>query len=161
MRVIQLVNFEIIKADYLRFCSCLHKKPSFRFLLRILRLPEYRTLLCYRLKGSWLLFLIKIIFKITSFYYPLFILCPKVGKGLFIQHGFSTIIACNSIGDNCWINQQVTIGHTQDGCPTIGNNCHFSSGCKVIGPIHIGDIVGIPAKIIKTRKDMDSEWVRF
>lgn len=53
----------------------------------------------------------------------LYINCTDIGKGLFIEHGFSTIISCRHIGDNCWINQQVTIGYSDaTNCPYIGNN---------------------------------------
>ena len=98
----------------------------------------------------------------------------------FIEHGFSTVIACKQIGDNCWINQQVTIGYSDDvHSPYIGNNVEIKAGAKVIGDVHIGDdvviganavvvkdvpphsiVVGVPAKIIKRRDSEDSEWKR-
>ena len=34
-----------------------------------------------------------------------------IGGGLYIQHGFSTIITAKKIGENCRIYQQVTIGY--------------------------------------------------
>ena len=56
----------------------------------------------------------------------------KIGKGLFIQHGFSTIIMAD-IGNNCWINQQVTIGYKdKSGRPNIGDNVRISH--SIIGP---------------------------
>jgi serine O-acetyltransferase len=92
----------------------------------------------------------------------------NIGAGLFIQHGFSTIIMAD-LGANCWVNQQVTIGHKDEhGRPQIGNNVRITAGAKVIGNIVIGDnvtvganavvvkdippncvVAGIPAKIIK------------
>jgi len=92
----------------------------------------------------------------------------SIGKGLFIQHGFSTIVMAD-LGDNCWINQQVTIGYKdKSGRPKIGNNVRITAGAKVLGNITIGDnvtvgansvvvkdvppncvVVGIPARIIK------------
>lgn len=96
----------------------------------------------------------------------------KIGPGLFIQHGFCTIIAAAEIGENCWINQQVTIGFSKNAidCPTIGNNVTISAGAKVIGKVNIGEnskvganavvvknvpanvtVVGVPAYIV--RKD--------
>lgn len=80
------------------------------------------------------------------------------------------------MGENCQIYQQVTIGNNR-GIPTIGNNVVICAGAKVIGPITIGDdcviganavvtkdipshsiVVGIPAKIIKTRDSIDQPW---
>lgn len=79
-----------------------------------------------------------------------------IGEGLVIQHGFSTIITAESIGKNCWINQQVTIGYNDSqtkgyGKPTIGNNVRISAGAKVVGPITIGDnsTIGVNAVITK------------
>lgn len=64
----------------------------------------------------------------------------KIGKGLFIQHGFATIISAESIGNYCWINQQVTIGYTANPIPpTIGNNVRIHAGALVLGPILVGD----------------------
>ena len=80
----------------------------------------------------------------------------KIGGGLVIQHGFSTIITAESIGENCWINQQVTIGYNDSntygyGKPVIGDNVRISAGAKVIGPIEIGNncIIGCNAVISK------------
>lgn len=75
----------------------------------------------------------------------LYINTENVGPGLFIHHGFSTIISAKSIGKNCWINQQVTIGHTAKGSPTIGDNVKICAGAIVIGDIHIGNNVTIAA----------------
>lgn len=75
----------------------------------------------------------------------LYITCNCIGEGLFIQHGFSTIITAKSIGRNCWINQQVTIGYTAKGSPTIGNNVRIGAGAIVVGNIVIGDNVTIAA----------------
>lgn len=110
----------------------------------------------------------------------LYIHCRDIGGGLFIEHGFSTIITCRHIGDNCYINQQVTIGYSDEiHSPYIGNNVEIKAGAKVIGNVHIGDdviiganavvvkdvpahsiVVGVPAKIIKTRKTMTDNWER-
>lgn len=96
----------------------------------------------------------------------------NIGGGLFIQHGFATVIDAESIGENCWINQQVTIGYSGSEHPTIGNNCRIHCGAKVLGGITMNDgsiaganavvvkdvppnvvVGGVPAKIIKYRVD--------
>lgn len=107
----------------------------------------FRSLFLYRLHGSrfyrgWVRFL----------YHPLdslYITTPDIGGGLFIQHGFSTYIAAQSIGENCWINQQVTIGYKDNTKPpVIGNDVTITCGAKVLGPITIGDHVTIGANAV-------------
>ena len=125
---------------------------------------------------------LKVLLKPLSFFNSLnlYINCSDIEGGLFIEHGFSTIIACQHIGVNCWINQQVTIGYSDnENKPYIGNNVNIKAGAKIIGGVKIGDdvivganavvvkdipphsiVVGVPGKVIKTRKDMTDEWVR-
>ena len=63
--------------------------------------------------------------------------CSDIGPGLFIQHGFATIVAARRVGRNCWINQQVTIGFTRpEDRPTIGDDVFVYAGAKVLGDDH-------------------------
>lgn len=75
----------------------------------------------------------------------------KLGKGIFVQHGDSTIIHAHEIGDNLTVYQNVTIGDSGKGYPTIGNNITICTGAVVLGPIHVGDgsIIGANATIVK------------
>ncbi len=100
----------------------------------------------------------------VRFLYPpmetLYITTPNIGGGLYIQHGFSTYVAAASIGENCWINQQVTIGYKDDrGAPIIGNGVTITCGAKVLGSITIGDHVTVGANAVVV-KDLpaDSVW---
>jgi len=77
------------------------------------------------------------------------------GGGIYIQHGTSTILTAKRIGENLWVNQNVTIGWSGPGCPTIGDNVRIGTGAVVIGPITIGDNVNIGANAIVT-KDVPS-----
>ena len=82
----------------------------------------------------------------------LFLQPDKIGPGLFIQHGISTLVSATEIGANCWINQQVSIGYSNfTDHPTIGNNVTISAGAKVIGAVTIGDNskVGANAVVVK------------
>lgn len=89
------------------------------------------------------------------------------------------MINCRHIGSNCWINQQVTIGFSDPyHSPYIGNDVIIRAGAKIIGNVTIGDdvvvgagavvvhdvpshsiVVGVPAKVIKTRKSKEEPWV--
>ena len=82
----------------------------------------------------------------------LFLEAGEIGGGLFIQHGFATMVAAESIGENCWINQQVTIGYNGHGRPPIiGNNVMITCGAKVLGSITVGDdaVIGANAVVIR------------
>ena len=86
----------------------------------------------------------------------LFIEAKEIGGGLFIQHGFATMITAESIGENCWINQQVTIGYSSGArAPIIGNNVMITCGAKVLGDITVGDNVVIGANAVVIR-DVES-----
>ena len=64
----------------------------------------------------------------------------------------TSIISAKEIGDNCWINQQVTIGFNGDGNnPVIGNNVKITAGAKVIGKIKVDDnsVIGANAVVVK------------
>ena len=111
--------------------------------------PEFRNLFIYRNRyrqifRRW----IALVYKPMD---ALYIETKEIGGGLFIQHGFATMIAAESIGENCWINQQVTIGFNKgERAPIIGNNVMITCGAKVLGDITIGDnvIIGANAVVI-------------
>lgn len=141
--------------------KCLHETDNGIFLFGKLLVyhKEYRNLLCYRMKNGRSITDL-LISSITKLLFPnlesLYIMCPNIGENLFIQHGFSTWISAKSIGSNCWINQQVTIGYTFDSePPTIGNGVRISAGAKVVGQISIGDnvIIGANAVVVKNVRD--------
>lgn len=112
--------------------------------------PEFRNLLIYRNR-------FRKVFRywIAAWYRPvntLFLQAKEIGGGLFIQHGFATMVSAESIGDNCWINQQVTIGFNGNGkAPVIGNDVMITCGAKVLGDIVIGDgaVIGANAVVIR------------
>jgi len=114
---------------------------------------EFRNLFIYRNRN-------RITYRtwVTIIYPPvasLYIETPDIGGGLYIQHGFSTMIAAKSIGENCWINQQVTIGYSNTGePPVIGNNVMITCGAKVLGNIIIEDnaVIGANAVVVKDVK---------
>lgn len=117
----------------------------------------FRSLYLYRLKKKMYRRWVRLLYPPLD---SLYITTPDIGGGLFIQHGFSTYIAAESIGENCWINQQVTIGYKDDTrAPIIGNDVMITCGAKVLGPITIGDHVTIGANAVVV-KDLppDSVW---
>ena len=114
------------------------------------RFPEFRNLVIYRNRNH------PIKRRLFAVFYPpmktLYLDAGEIGGGLYIQHGFSTMVAAKSIGENCWINQQVTIGYNGAGDPpVIGDGVIITCGAKVLGSIHLGDhvIVGANAVVIR------------
>lgn len=116
--------------------------------------PEFRNIVSLRFVVNTVKK--KIIFKFYKTFFPLldslYIVTRKIGPGLFIQHGFSTIVCAESIGKNCIIAQQVTIGHSgSKGAPTIGDDVLIGAGSILVGNISIGDRVVIGAGTVVSK----------
>ena len=95
------------------------------------------------------------------------------GPGLRLAHAGRGVIlhATASLGSNCVLYHQVTVGvRGGNHAATIGDNCYFGAGAKVLGQISVSDgtrvgangvlladteqdgtYVGVPAKLIKRR----------
>lgn len=132
---------------------------------------EFRNLLQHRLKhpsGSAMaylqFFIARMLWKPME---SLFIYTKDIGGGLYIQHGFATIISAQKIGENCRIYQQVTIGYKGEHSPVLEDNVSVTCGAKVLGDLTMrahslaaaGAVVvkdvperaivaGVPAKVI-------------
>lgn len=112
-------------------------------------LREFRTLVHYRLQSiPWPLRML-----LRTLYPPeptLTLDVGTIGPAFFIQHGVGTIVAAESIGSYCWVNQQVTVGHNTKGRPTLGDRVRVGAGAVVIGPItvHDGATIGVNATVI-------------
>lgn len=97
----------------------------------------------------------------------------KAGKDLVLgYYGLGIVIHERAIiGDDCHIDQNVTIGGTSKkyDVPRLGNSVYVGAGAKILGPISIGNnvvigansvvisdipdnslVVGIPGKIVKS-----------
>ena len=117
---------------------------------------EFRNLIQHRLKNpsrsftAWVHFAIaRILWKPIE---SLYIYTEDIGGGLYIQHGFSTIITAKKIGENCRIYQQVTIGYKNGECPPVlEDNVAVTCGAKVLGNItmHSGSLAAAGAVVVK------------
>ena len=141
---------------------------------------EFRNLIHHRFKYPTRSFSCFVHFAIARLLWKplenLYIYTPDIGGGLYIQHGFSTIISAKKIGRNCRIYQQVTIGYKREFCPVLEDNVSVTCGAKVLGDVtmHSGSIAaagsvvvkdvpenaiagGVPAKVIgyKDENDLD------
>jgi serine O-acetyltransferase len=173
-------GWRVVEADARRWCE-LESRPfgAPLTILELLRRPEFRSLLYYRMAKAGLP--ARVLARLFRFAYPpqvaLFLHADEIGPGLYIVHGFSTIVVARRIGANCWINQQVTIGY-RDGStgPILEDGVRVYAGAKVLGPITIGantriganavvlkdapadcTLVGIPARVVKRRGERVNE----
>ena len=117
---------------------------------------EFRNLIQHRLKNpsrtpiAMLHFLIaRMLWKPLE---TLYIYTEDIGGGLYIQHGFATIITARKIGENCRIYQQVTIGYKNgEQPPLLEDNVAVTCGAKVLGDItmHSGSIAAAGSVVVK------------
>ena len=117
---------------------------------------EFRNLLLHRLKNPTRSFKAMIHFTIARILYKpmesLYIYTEDIGGGLYIQHGFATIITAKKIGENCRIYQQVTIGYKNGTNPPIlEDNVSVTCGAKVLGDItmHTGSLAAAGSVVVK------------
>lgn len=116
---------------------------------------EFRNLLQHRFKHpsssavAYLHFIIaRILWKPME---SLYIYTKDIGGGLYIQHGFSTIISAQKIGKNCRIYQQVTIGYKGEFSPVLEDNVSVTCGAKVLGNLtmHANSLAAAGAVVLK------------
>lgn len=142
---------------------------------------EFRNLLFHRLKNPSCSFMAMIHFIVARILWKplesLYIYTKDIGGGLYIQHGFATIITAEKIGTNCRIYQQVTIGYKDGSCPVLEDNVSVTCGAKVLGGIklHHGSLIaagavvlkdvpenaivaGVPAKVIKYKEENNLDF---
>ena len=81
----------------------------------------------------------------------------KIGRNLFIDHGFTVIGETAEIGDNVTIYQCVTLGGTNPTNgkpgkrhPTLSDNVIIGAGAQVIGPITVGARARVGANAVVT-----------
>ncbi len=112
---------------------------------------EFRSIVNYRISRWGDTHLIQkfnsLMSKFASFAFVqnLYLSCKDIGPGLYIEHGFSTIIFAKEIGENFHINQCVTIGSGKGGIPKIGDKVSIHCNSVVIGGIEIGNNVTVAA----------------
>jgi serine O-acetyltransferase len=73
----------------------------------------------------------------------------QLGGGLLIPHPNGIVIHPSAtIGPNCLIFQQVTIGMQGGGIPVVGGHVDVGAGAKVLGNVRVGDHARIGANAV-------------
>lgn len=116
---------------------------------------EFRNLIQHRFKHPSDSLMSKIQFVIARIFWKpmdtLYIYTKDIGGGLYIQHGFATIISAKKIGENCRIYQQVTIGYKGEYNPVLEDNVSVTCGAKVLGNVtmHANSLAAAGAVVVK------------
>lgn len=161
-----------------------HGKPIRSFLSRYLFEAGFKFTFWHRvtrylyLKKSFLFFLPRLFLKHYSYKYNFDISYrAQIGPNLQIAHfGYIIVPSYVVLGKNCRLRPGVVFGKkltSETNKAVIGDNCDFGVGSKIIGNVEIGDnvtvganavitknipqdvvVAGIPAKIIKYKKEM-------
>lgn len=146
----------VIGADVRRWVQVVPPPVSARWarLALLASHPEFRSLYYYRLRRAGVVSAAAA--AVVAVLWPgertLHLACSDIGPGLFIQHGFATIIAARRVGANCWVNQQVTIGFTRpEARPVLGDNVFVYAGAKVLGEVTVGDGATVGANAVVLR----------
>ena len=106
----------------------------------------------------------------------------NIGGGLYLPSFGAVILGRGTIGENCTVEQNVTLGIAglgeERGRPTIGNRVFIGAGAMIVGKITIGDdayifpgsvvtrsvppravVMGYPAKIVS--QDGSFDWIVY
>lgn len=148
--------FRILKNLYKDAKNIKDKDPATSNILEVLILyPGFHILIFHRfahfLYTYKLFFLARFVSQLGKFFTGIEIHPgAKIGNNLFIDHGTGIVIGeTATIGDNCTIYHDVTLGGTGKDKykrhPDIGNNVMIGTGTKILGPIKIGDNVKVGA----------------
>lgn len=111
--------------------------------------PAYRNVFRMRLPRP-----LRILLGYMSGVPNLYISTPSrhIGGGLYIGHGWGTVINAKSVGRNCLVGQNVTIGSRNRLEPVLGDNVKVWAHAVVLGDIAIGDNteIGAGAVVVKS-----------
>ena len=149
----------LVSSDLYRYCAV---KSVVGFFRSYFLIPGFKYTFWLRtaryLKGKrlFLLFYVFSRFRLYRLQYKFGISIPyntRISSGLYIGHFGGIVVSSDAIiGQNCNINQRVTIGTTYGGkfpgTPVIGDNVYIGPGSFVIGGIEIGNNVAIGANTV-------------
>lgn len=147
------VERDVARAHQPRLDLPLPETVSLADLAAVLNRREYRTVFYARLAGGGTAprVLARLLATLWRPQVAFELSCGRIGPGLYVAHGFATIVVAARIGTDCLLSQQVTIGHSdRGGPPVLGDRVRIGAGAIVVGPITVGDdaVVGAGAVVV-------------
>jgi serine O-acetyltransferase len=143
--------FENLRAD---FAAAGGDRTMERGILRILLRVETGPVLCYRF-SRWAMSVrvpvVRQLLMIPALLWQRFnqmgmgvFISPdaEIGPGLVIHTPSSIFVAPVKIGANCTLSMGTLIN---SGVRNVGDNVYFGAGCKIVGPVKIGNNVVVAA----------------
>lgn len=132
---------QVILADYNRWCKWQEIQPTkMNFAVLFAKLREFRSVVYKRL--GWRKIFVSWLLRPQD---HCCLACDNIGPGLIIQHGYSTAVVAEKIGNNFHVNQCVNIVWNGDKRCTIGNDVTVCAGAVIVGNVKIGNNVTIGA----------------
>lgn len=118
----------------------------------LLKLQEFRNLYYHRMGKGTLLFSWLLPQRTTL---HIFTPSERIGGGFYIGHGWGTVVNAYSIGEECLVAQNTTIGSKDLKTPVLGNHVSVWSHCVILGGVRIGDNtqIGSGAVVVKNVPD--------
>lgn len=140
-----------IKCDFARWKIAKHHEnygTITALIWVLLKYPEFRTLFYHRI-GKTRSLLCRYLPGRTNLY----IMTPadRIGGGLYIGHGWGTVLNASVVGENCMIAQNVTIGSRNLKEPVLQDYVSVWAHAVVIGGVVIGEHsdIGAGAVVVK------------
>lgn len=168
--------WELIRRDFARYCHAGTPLSLFARVRIYLDNPGFHAVLTYRY-GNWVIRRVRarlLYYPLQLVHYILQKLCfviahvhidpgATIGPGLYVGHFGNVIIGPVTMGADCNVGHQVTIGMRADGRsqekPVIGDNVWFGAGCVVYGEITVGNGVMIGPNTVVARSLPDRTMV--
>lgn len=142
---------QLIASDFKAYCDWQNRPyTAFGFCMLFAELREFRSI-CYKRLGHRKIFISWLWRGQTN----LTIACEDIGPGFIVQHGYSTVIVAEHIGNNFHVNQCVNIVWNNTERPSFGSNVTVCAGAIVVGGVKIGDnvTIGAGAVVVKDVPD--------
>lgn len=142
----------ILQKDFLRWCEWQKLNYNlYNFSLLFVKLKEFRTIAYKRI--GWRKVFVWFLWKPQD---HCTLACDNIGPGLIIQHGYSTVVVAERIGENFHVNQCVNIVWNGDKRCTIGDNVTACAASTIIGGVSIGNNVTIGAGTVVNKNIPDN-----
>lgn len=146
--------FENLRAD---FAAAAGDRTLERGWLAVLLRFETPAVVCYRF-SRWvgqlripvvrqLLLIVALIWqRLNQMFLGIFISPDaEIGPGLVVHTPYAVFVPPVKIGANCTLCTGTLI---TSGCQSVGDNVYFGAGCKIIGPVKIGNNVVVVANSV-------------